>query len=224
MSENNRHTGEFMHIEALRKLAGREEIDYQFLLSALKEYRYPRDKISEWLSAGHLIRVKKGLYVFGKNAALQPYSQEILANLIYGPSAISLAYALSFHGLIPERVSVITSVTNKRQKEFSTPVGHFRYYYLNPIKYSIGIELSLTTSNQYFLIASAEKALSDQICIIDNKLKLKTLKDMKSYLFHDLRIDEEIFSELKTDNLLQLSVSYHSQKIALLAQLLAEMK
>ena len=69
MSENNRHTGDFMKIETLRKNAGREEIDYPFLLSELKEYSRPRDKITEWLKSGDLIRVKKGLYVFGKNSA-----------------------------------------------------------------------------------------------------------------------------------------------------------
>ncbi len=35
-----------MKIEALRKSAGKEEIDYPFILSRLKEYARPRDKIS----------------------------------------------------------------------------------------------------------------------------------------------------------------------------------
>ena len=61
---------------------------------------------------------KKGLYIFGKSVALQPYSKEVLANLIYGPSAISLSYALSYYGLIPERVHIVTSITNNRIKTF----------------------------------------------------------------------------------------------------------
>lgn len=48
-----------MRIEALRKLAGREEIDYQFLISALQSYLQPRDKVSQWLKSGDLIRIKK---------------------------------------------------------------------------------------------------------------------------------------------------------------------
>src|SRR5205085_9208942 len=103
--------------------AQREEIDYQFLLSLLLEYARPREKISAWLKSGELIRVKKGLYIFGPQVAQGPYSPEVLANLIYGPSAISLNYALSFYGLIPERVTTITSITNKRNKQFSTAVG-----------------------------------------------------------------------------------------------------
>lgn len=49
-----------MNIEQLRKLAGREEIDYPFLMSALSNYAWPREKISNWLKSGELIRVKKG--------------------------------------------------------------------------------------------------------------------------------------------------------------------
>lgn len=60
-----------MKIETLRKLANREEIDYAFVMSALNDYSHPRDKITAWLKSGELIRVKKGLYVFGKNATLQ---------------------------------------------------------------------------------------------------------------------------------------------------------
>ena len=50
-----------MNIHQLRNLAGREEIDYLFLTSALQSYSKPRQKISRWLKAGELIRVKKGI-------------------------------------------------------------------------------------------------------------------------------------------------------------------
>jgi predicted transcriptional regulator of viral defense system len=170
MSENTRHTGGIMRIEALRKKAGQEEVDYQFLINALQDYSSPRDKVSAWLKSGDLIRVKKGLYVFGKSVAHAPYSLEVLANLVYGPSAISLSYALSYYGLIPERVSAITSITNKRRKEFLTPVGNFIYYYLHPKKYSVGIEIQSTSANRQFLIAAPEKALCDQISIADKDL------------------------------------------------------
>jgi len=73
-----------MRIEKARKTAGREDTDYQFLLSMLTEYAHPRDKITEWLKSGDLIRVKKGLYVFGPEIALVHYSLEVLANLIFG--------------------------------------------------------------------------------------------------------------------------------------------
>ena len=197
-----------MNIEQLYQLADREEIDYSFVMDALSSYARPREKISAWLKNGSLVRVKKGLYVFGDHVTKQPYSLELLANLIYGPSAISLRYALAFHGLIPERVSVITSITNKRNKQFTTPVGHFTYRYLNQQRYAMGIESRTSAAGYSFLIASPEKALCDLIYLEDNALVIHNDHDIETYLFHDLRLDEESMEQLNTKTLHQLANQY----------------
>jgi predicted transcriptional regulator of viral defense system len=85
-----------------------EIFDYQVLLDTLSGYRKPRDKITRLLAAGAIVRIKKGLYCFGDPFRKEPISREHLANLIYGPSYISIDYALSYYGLIPERVETIT--------------------------------------------------------------------------------------------------------------------
>ncbi|HJZ23052.1 MAG TPA: hypothetical protein VJ201_01210 [Candidatus Babeliales bacterium] len=217
MSENNRHTGGMMQIEELRKIAGREEIDYQFIMSALnKEYARPREKISAWLKSRELIRVKKGLYIFGETVALQPYSKEVLANLIYGPSAISLTYALSYYGIIPERVDTITSITNNRYRSFATCIGEFKYYYLNSQKYTVGIILNSIVTSQQFLIATPEKALCDQIHIIDKDYPLNNTDDLEKYLFHYLRGDERLLSKFKFKKLQELSSCYNDRRLSLL--------
>lgn len=213
-----------MRIEALRRLAGGEEIDYQFLTAALQNYLRPRDKISAWLKSGDLIRVKKGLYVFGEHIAQTPFSQEILANLIYGPSAISLSYALAFHGLIPERTPTVTCITHKRYKAFTTPIGNFIYYYLTPSKYPIGIELRLTASKRQFLIASPEKALCDQIFIIDKNLPLNDLASIETYLFSDLRIDEQALQNLSSIKLYAIARVYQDKRLERLSQFLTPRK
>ena len=207
-----------MRIEQLRRLAAAEEIDYQFLLDALKDYTRPRDKISQWLKTGDLLRVKKGLYIFGQHIAYSPYSLEVLANRIYGPSAISLVYALSYYGMIPERVSVITSITSKRHKKFSTPIGYFEYFYLSQKKYCIGIDIIKTASKQQVLIASPEKALCDQIHIIDKRNKFNTLVDVESYLLHDLRIDESLLSKINLDVLSEIGRTYKNKNLDQLYQ------
>ena len=94
----------------LRKRIGREEFDYPALMAALRGFANPHAKITSLLDKGEIVRVKKGLYVFGEHYRLRPYSRELLANLAYGPSFISLDYALARHGLIPERVEALTSV------------------------------------------------------------------------------------------------------------------
>lgn len=213
-----------MRIETLRKLAGREEIDYAFIISALKGYAHPRNKIGRWLTSGELIRVKKGLYIFGKDIALEPYAKEVLANLIYGPSAISLTYALSFYGLIPERVSVVTSITNKRLKSFVTPIGEFKYYYLHPQKYAVGITLNSLTKHQTFFIASPEKALCDQIYLIDHDYPLHNLSDMQNYLLEYLRIDKNLLLKFKLKNLQAICDVYDDARFFLLYQYIQKNK
>jgi predicted transcriptional regulator of viral defense system len=207
-----------MKIEKVRKIAGREEIDYQFLLSVLSEYAHPRDKISEWIKSGDLIRVKKGLYVFGEHIAQTPYSHKVLANLIYGPSAISLNYALSFYGLIPERVTTITSITHKRNKIFSTSVGEFTYKYISLSKYPIEIELVNHSKHSHFLIASPEKALCDHITLTDKKIKLASLDDINNYLLQDLRIDESALRSLRANKLINISKAYDDPRLELLTK------
>ena len=114
-------------IDTLRKSIPGEEFDYQLLMDALRGYVRPRSKVTSLLTAGDLLRVKKGIYIFGPRHRRRPYSREILANLLYGPSCLSLDYALHRHGLIPEKVETLTSVTPGRARTFSTGVGVFTY-------------------------------------------------------------------------------------------------
>lgn len=213
-----------MNIETLRKLAGREEIDYGFITSVLKDYAYPRDKISTWLRSGELIRVKKGLYIFGTSVAEHPYSKEVLANHIYGPSAISLLSALSIYGLIPERVDLVTSITNNRAKLFNTPVGVFKYYYLASKKYPVGIILNTVIKEQTFFIASAEKALCDQIYLIDRENKFNDYMALEHYLFNNLRIDEALLLRFKLENLNAICKIYNHQNLFMLYDYLKHRK
>jgi hypothetical protein len=69
-------------IETFRNQILHEEFDYQTLMDGLKGYARPRDKISDPLQKGIIIRVKKGLYIFGDEYRRRPYSREILANLM----------------------------------------------------------------------------------------------------------------------------------------------
>lgn len=86
----------------IRKLTPNEEVDYLFMKYALQDYAQPRAKITMLLRSKQLIRVKKGLYVLDGKNPHKPFVKETLANLIYGPSYISLEYALAFYGFIPE--------------------------------------------------------------------------------------------------------------------------
>ena len=224
MSYNLGHTGVNMNIYQLRNLAGREEIDYSFLTAALKDYAKPRQKISLWIKTGGLIRVKKGLYIFGREVAQRPYSKELLANLIYGPSAISLSYALAHYGLIPERVETVTSITNNRNKQQQTPTGLFTYRYLSGVRYQVGIQLVPLDNTQSYLMAIPEKALCDYIYFTSASVKISTLQDMEAFLFEDLRIDETIMAELSLTAIKEIASTYKSDGVDLFRQYLTTVR
>ena len=95
-----------------------QELDYGFVMECLKSYKNPRVKLNHLLKIEALIRIKKGIYIFGKNFAKQPYSSEVLANMIYGPSYVSLEWACQYYRLIPEKVTTVTSVTTQRSRQF----------------------------------------------------------------------------------------------------------
>lgn len=203
----------------LRKTIGRDEFDHSLLTSVLSPYKAVDQKINELLKSGDIVRVKKGLYVFGSDLREASVCKEGLANLIYGPSCISLEYALSFHDLIPERVEVITSVTPNRDKQFETPLGRFTYRYLSPTKYPHGIEQVWIDSQHPVLIASPEKALCDYVVL--NKIPvLLSSREARDFLLADLRIDEDSQKKLDLRKLIQLNKYYKSRSIAQIMEVL----
>ena len=205
--------------EDLRNMITSEEFDYQALLNCLREYDRPRDKITDLLRQGAIIRIKKGIYVFGERYRRRPFSREILANMIYGPSYISLDYALHYYGMIPERVEAVTSVTCSRGRRFFTPVGLFMYRGISMNAYQIGIDQVVLDRGRTFLIAVPEKALSDKIHD-DRGTRVRTQTDMRAYLLDNLRIDPERLEKLNTDMLSLIADRYRSRKIRLLSDLL----
>ena len=205
----------------LRKISPFREIDYFQLKNALAEYANPHAKIRQLLATGAITRVKKGLYVLGDDYRDVPISLEILANLIYGPSAISLDYALSYYGLIPERVHTVTSITPQRDKNFKTPLGYFSYRYLTMKKYSIGLTRLKLNDHRHIIIASPEKALIDKI-YFSKSLALQTKKEVEDYLFADLRVEENLLNTLNLYLFLEIALIYKNIHVAAVLDYLKE--
>jgi hypothetical protein len=207
----------------LRKKIPGEEFDYQALIQGLREYDRPRDKITTLLRRKDIIRVKKGIYIFGEGYARRPFSREVLANMIYGPSYISLDYALHYYGLIPERVEAVTSVTCGRGRRFSTPIGLFIYRMIPLRAYQVGIDQVEIEAGRSFLIATPEKALSDKI-YDDRGTGILTQNEMKAYLLDNLRIDPERLANQNADLIAMIADRYRSRKIRLLSELIRRIK
>lgn len=208
-------------IAELRHNIETEEFDYNTLKSCLSGYSAPRDKITALLKAGEIIRVKKGLYLFGPAYARRPFSKEILANLIYGPSYVSLEWALAFYGLIPERTETVTSITSQKNKLFTTPVGVFGYRYLHPSKYSIGIRQMSVTEKHHFLMATPEKALADVLALKSNLL---SEHEFERLLFEDMRVDIKELKKIGSAEIEALAKRYRQMNVDHLYHFIGRLK
>ena len=175
----------------LRKL-GVVPFDNNVLQSLFPDCKRINDKARYLSLNGEIIRLKKGLYVVSSEDS--PFSKELIANTIYGPSYVSMNWALSYWGLIPERVHNVESVTTKHTREFYTPIGLFTYKNCPPEYFPIGVTRRDFDGALYFLIATPEKALCDYICY--NKLFFRYRKDVAIFLEEDLRFEMDYIQKL----------------------------
>ena len=206
-------------IDVLKKIET-PYVDAQTLLPLLSGYRKPRECLVRMVKAGELIRLKNGFYLIkdkvgqGANQTI-PYEQ--VANLLYGPSYVSLEWALSFYGMIPERVHTITSMTLARNKEYHTSVGNFVYHRLSSNSYPIGITQKKSSNCVAgFLMASPEKALAD---LVFKTCKGLDKNQLKQELLDSKRIDRECFHQLDKNLLKKITESYCAKSVGYLMDL-----
>ena len=174
---------------------GEQAIPRQVLLSLLSDYKRPNDKISDWCTHKILLPLKRGLFVLHPEFLGHKPNMMHLANVLYGPSYMSLDYALAYHGAIPEQSKTITSVCIKVGKTIQTPLAKFSYLHLPLPYYSLGIKNIELSKNDYVLIASPEKALCDKV-ILTRSLQLRSVKETIEFFTENLRIDENWLKKL----------------------------
>lgn len=180
--------------QALQEYEG-QPVTQAILMDLLKEYRRPHNKILELQKKEILTPVKRGLYITGPALKRFPPSRYLLANHIYGPSYVSLEPALAHWGLIPEMVTTVTSMTIGASRSFNTPLGLFRYIQLKLPYYCFGIRQVEWATNQTVLMAGPEKALCD-IIVERTGVLFRSVKQARSFLEEDLRIEREALKEL----------------------------
>lgn len=153
-------------------------------------------QLSLWRKKGYLENVKKGLDIFSDEK--DKLSSEEMSFLIYQPSYLSLEYALSRYGIIPEMVFAKTAITTKTTRKFSNGFGMFSYRHIQP-KLFFGYVAKDTLFGKY-LIAEPEKALLDFLYF--NLGRIHDEKDID-----ELRINKEelkrIVDKKKLDRYLQ---------------------
>ena len=176
---------------------------------SMQKYSNKNTKICREVKNGNLIKIINGLYE--TNANVNGY---LLAGSIYGPSYLSFEFALSYYGLIPEKVTAFTSATcnKKKKKMYNNAFGTFLYRDVPKNVYPLGI--NLVSEGEYkFQIASPEKALCDKLYTLN---PIKNMQELEIVLFDDLRIDYDEFIKLNIVDIEILDNSYHCTNVNLL--------
>ena len=188
--------------------------DFQSLSVKYKEYSNIYQKINNECKKGNLVKIKRGLYTDDLYN-----DKEVIANICYNPSYISFEYALSYYGVIPEIVSTFTSATfgKKNNKIYHMKDSTFDYRSVPDDVFPMGILIMKNSKDISYKIASKGKALCD---LLYSKYPVRSIKDLKTLLFEDMRIDENEFLKMNFEFIKEIAPLYHSNSLNVLIKYL----
>ncbi len=151
---------------------------------------FDRNNLLRWSNRGRIIRLRQGFFAFSEYKQTPDFALYI-ANRIYRPSYISLHYALSFYGMIPESVVQITSVSSLKTMLFENGFGEYSY---KKIKSDLmfGYKPRTITDNRTIMMATPEKALLDLLYLYtfyDNAEELEELRLDEDFMLEDFNYD-----------------------------------
>ena len=177
-----------------------------FLIFSLDDIRkvdsdFYRQRLNEWQDRSYIKKVIKEYYIFS-DLEINESVLFVIANRIFDPSYISLEMALSYHGLIPESVYGITSVSSRKTYAFNSKLAKFNYRKIKP-ELMFGYQL-VKYQNHNFKIAEIEKAILDFFYV---NSKLKTESE-----FEELRINRDTFQERVDVKKLKIYLAQYKNK------------
>ena len=136
-----------------------------------------RTQLHRWIKSGKIAALKREMYTFAdryRKAVLYP---TVLANELYRPSYLSSLWALSYYGLIPEKVVTYTSVTPRVPHTFSNQFGTFQY---SNIKQSCFFGFSShVIQQQNIWLSDPEKAILDLWHLNKGEWTIERLSSMR---------------------------------------------
>ncbi len=143
-------------------------------------------QLSRWVAAGRLLQLRRGCYVLPPAYRKQEPQPFLVANRLKAASYVSLQSSLAHHGLIPEFVPVVTSVTTGRPELVQTPLGAFQYRHVTPAWFTGAQHVALGGGQSAF-VATPEKALLDLLYLTPDSADAAFLDELR--LQHTERFD-----------------------------------
>ena len=181
--------------------------DHTTLADKFKEYSNVNQKIALEARKGTYVKIKRSLY-----SDAVKVDAPVLANVCLSPSYLSFEYALAFYGLIPEKVSLYSSACfgKKTNKVFESEALTLSYSSIPEPVFPEGILFLRNEAGMRYKIASPEKALCDTLY---STYPVRSLKDLKTLLFSDLRLDGMELKKLDYGFILRIIPLYRSNTL-----------
>ncbi len=171
------------------------------LMDEFTDYNSPRSKVTRLIDQRQIIQLRRGLFIDRTESEI---SLKAISGTLYGPSYVSFETALSYYQLIPEKVNNITcaSFNKNKNKEYHTDIASFYYYHVPNAVYPLSLK-QVNENGYYFIIASPEKAILDQLYKINRKEA-----SFEEVLFSNLRIDQDLLFKLNKKEVKLLAPLY----------------
>jgi hypothetical protein len=185
-------------------------LTYDMAISGISDYANPKNKLARMVKSGKLYKLRRALYADSRDTP-----PRVIAACLYGPSYLSFQYALAAHGLIPERVNLLTSASFRKTKTktYHTPLGDFIYYPIPSLPYPYGL-VNAEEDGAGYLMAGPEKALCDMVY---KTPEVSGARAMNALLLEDWRIEEGDLRNLDSALIRQIAPLYKRKSLLALA-------
>ena len=102
--------------------------DYQTVLLLFPEGEESvRTSLYRHRRGGRVIELRRGFYAFAERYRPSSLPAPALAGILHAPSYLSELWALSWHGIIPEKAVIMTSESPKPPATYDNTFGSYRY-------------------------------------------------------------------------------------------------
>ena len=144
----------YFTIEAFRQIAG----------DHLADDAHARTALYRWVKAGHLIAIKKGVYMHRR--FYEQHHQDtsflpMVSAILLSQSYLSLEYVLQQHGILTEITFPLTAITIENTRTILNSLGNFVYRHIQADLYQ-GFQIT-EAFGVPFAQASVAKALFDYL-------------------------------------------------------------
>ena len=161
------------------------------------------------VSVGEIIRLKPGLFLLAPEFRKTHPHPFVVAAMLHFPSHVSLESALSHHGLIPEAVYQVSSVTSARSRTFETPVGVFTFKRVPAADPRAGVQALKIDGRSWAFVATPVRAIAD---LIYTRKQVNWERDGLAFLTESMRIEWDDLKKVSFESLDEVCESLRDRR------------